>query len=238
VPVVHDLAGVALSFDDCFEEDWAAADAYFGPTYGWKATFYVTYPHMLTTTEVTTLKGLLASGHEIGCHGLHHVSAAVFLAEHSVADYMNQEVLPARDILTAKLGVEPTSYAHPHGTQTPDLNAALLNKFTLLRGVGFGSTGVTSPMFLASPGQNSLVEGQGLDQISGISSAGLDLALQAAYDENKILIIYGHKPVAGTPTGYQISYETLERICRFVKSHKMTYYRMKDLAKPVPPTAR
>ena len=229
----HDLAGVALAFDDCWESDWAAAAATFGPIYGWKATFFVTYPHMLTTVDVASLKGLLAEGHEVGCHGLHHVSAATFLADHSVSDYMTQEVLPARDLLVAKLGVEILSYAHPHGTTTPELDQELAKQFKLIRGIGF-TEGVLDPKFRVVPLQSQVVYGKGLDQINSVSSAGLDLALQAAFNENKVLIIYGHQPQSGSTTGYQISYETLDQVCRYVKTHGMKFYRMQDLAPPLP----
>jgi peptidoglycan/xylan/chitin deacetylase (PgdA/CDA1 family) len=224
----HDLAGVALAFDDCWESDWAAAAATFDPLYGWKATFFVTYPHMLTEANVASLTGPLAAGHEVGCHGLHHVSAATFLADHSVAEYKAQEVLPARNLLIAKLGVEITSYAHPHGTTTPELDLELAKQFKLIRGIGF-TEGVLDPKFRVTPWLNQAVVGKGLDQINNVSSAGLNLALQAAYDENKVLLIYGHQPLPGTTTGYQMSYETLDQVCRFVKTHGMKFYRMQDL---------
>jgi peptidoglycan/xylan/chitin deacetylase (PgdA/CDA1 family) len=226
---LHDQAGVALSFDDDYEADWFAADHYFGPKYGWKVTFFVTYPNMMTEQDVAQLKSLATEGHEIGCHGLHHVSASVFLQDHTVADYISQEVDPAMAILQARLGIVTTSFAYPHGTSTPDLDAAMPKQFNLLRDTKDGQV-IGAALFEVDKANNFLVYGHGIDQIHGVAPGSLRTALQDAYDNNKILMLYGHRPVDGTPLGYQTSYATLEEICDFVKTHGMKFYRMNELA--------
>lgn len=107
--------GLALSFDDRDVDGWYAfftrqdirelSDV--------RVTFYVTQPDRLTAKEIGELKVLESMGHQIGCHGLRHVSARGYVNKHGVQAYLRDEVAPAVQALVGH-GFAPPSHLHTH----------------------------------------------------------------------------------------------------------------------------
>ena len=56
----------------------------------------------------------------------------------------------------------------------------------------------------------------------------LDL-LEYARDNDKILILYGHKPVFDGEVGYTTDIRLLELICSYAVENNMKFYRLRDL---------
>jgi len=111
-------AALSLSWDDA---RWSQVN---GGTavldrHGVKATFYVRISEM--EKQLDKWRAVVAAGHEIGNHSLHHPCSANFpwSREHALEDYtldqMRAELLEANRRIARLLGVEPRSFAYPCG---------------------------------------------------------------------------------------------------------------------------
>ena len=85
---------IVLTFDDKYINDWYTADSIFS-IYDWKATFCVTAYGTLTENEKLKLMTLQNTGHEIASHGTKHYNALEYLSNHTMEDYINNEILPS-----------------------------------------------------------------------------------------------------------------------------------------------
>lgn len=72
-------AGVVISFDDAYVDEWYDADENL-KKYGWKATFCVCRIDSIGTPQIDKLHEMQKSGHEIAGHGYHHYNAVKFVA--------------------------------------------------------------------------------------------------------------------------------------------------------------
>jgi peptidoglycan/xylan/chitin deacetylase (PgdA/CDA1 family) len=72
-------AGVVITFDDDFVDEWLSVHTILVP-YHWKATFFVTRFNQLSVNQIQKLKSLKSYGHEIGGHGLNHLNAPIFIS--------------------------------------------------------------------------------------------------------------------------------------------------------------
>ncbi len=127
-------AGVVLTFDDDFVDQWHAhADLL--SAHGARATFLITRFDGLDDGALDQLRELRDAGHEVGCHGLTHVSPSEYAEQHSVEAYIDDEVIPAVAAMR-KQGFDPTSYSYPWGGRTDALEEALLEHFAILRASG------------------------------------------------------------------------------------------------------
>lgn len=125
--------GVSVSFDDDEVDDWYAMrdllrahDAH--------VSFFVTHYAELTDTQKAELHELAADGNTIEAHGVHHLGATKYIAEHGLDAYLELEVQPSIDVLRAD-GFAPVAYAHPGGFHTPELDLALASRIRFARGI-------------------------------------------------------------------------------------------------------
>ena len=92
-------SGVVFTFDDRYLSEWYEASDFFNG-YNIKATVFVARPQKRTRKQVVMLKKFEEDGLEIACHSMNHIDLSDFLTNHSLIDYINQEVKPAIEVMT------------------------------------------------------------------------------------------------------------------------------------------
>jgi peptidoglycan/xylan/chitin deacetylase (PgdA/CDA1 family) len=215
---------VALTFDDHYIAPWFAM----GPMlrrYHCRATFLVCNPDQLTERQVELLQLLQQDGHEIGCHGLRHVSAVEYLKEHTPREYLENEVLPAISALRG-YGIEPTSWAYPLGASSPELDPLLLQHFQVLRGVTH--SGAAQDMLIE--GKQRRVSAIGIDNTYGEKDEDISQWLHKAAKQNALVVFYAHRP-GEMPSGpYEVSLARLQMILETGNALGMRFVTLSSVA--------
>lgn len=219
-------AGVVISFDDASVNEWHDADKMLNK-YSWKASFCVSNVSTLHHSEITKLLELQSEGHEIAGHGVHHVDALKFVAKNGVDTYINQEINPMLALMHF-YNIKVISFAYPFGFRNTSIDKALLKKFKIIRGTTYGAP---APLLQNCYFNNSkLVYAIGIDtNHPKFSLPYLTKLLDYAKRKQKILILFGHKPVLKVTADYQTKMETLQLICNYVKKNNMTFYTLSEL---------
>ncbi|WP_269235985.1 polysaccharide deacetylase family protein [Flavobacterium flavigenum] len=224
-------AGVILSFDDAYVDEWYEADQAL-KKYSWKATFNVCRIDSIGAPQIKKLLEMQKYGHEIAGHGYHHYNAVKFTQEYGISQYMDQEINPMI-ISLKKKSFKTTSFAYPYGERSESLDRALSPKFKIIRGRAFGgeipekqdSYFNNSKIVFAFDIDNSHIH---------FSIPYLLELLHYAKENNKILILCGHKPVKEITENYQTKIETLEFICKYMKLNDLKFYKLSDLDNLLP----
>lgn len=218
--------GIVLTFDDDFVSEWIEADRIL-KKYNWKATFFVCHFKSLNTEAIRRLDSLQSRGHEIGFHSENHHNAVAFIDSQSVDAYLAVEILPSLAALSEN-GFHPVSFAYPEGARNKRLDRVLLAYFDMLRGITYKRRIQQKRDYYANGSR--LVFGMGLDAVSGNKPEYILSILQYAKDHDKIAVFFGHSIARSAGTlDYATTYETLERICRFVQDNGMHFLTMKEL---------
>ena len=219
-------AGVVISFDDDYVDEWYEVNDILQP-YDWKATFFVTKFNQLSSAKIQKLKDLKDDGHEIGGHGLNHINASTFISQNGTSAYLNQEIYPMLNLMNDN-ELSPTSFAYPYGSRNSIADNLLFNEFKILRGTTYGSSNPSSQICYYN--NNRLVFGLGIDKnYSHFSIPYFKQLLEYANNNNKIVIFYAHKPVPNFQNNYETEYQTLIEICNYVKNNNMKFYKISEL---------
>ena len=219
-------AGVVLTFDDDFVEQWSAVNTILKP-YDWKATFFVTRFNQLSTVKIQKLKELKTDGHEIAAHGLNHINAVTFIAANGTNAYLNQEIYPMVTLMNNN-DLSTTAFAYPYGARNLITDQLLLNEFQIIRGTTYGNA--TPALQNCYFNFNKLVLGLGIDNNYAHFSIPYFLSLlEYAKNNHKIVVFYAHKPVQNYQNNYETEYQTLIEICNYVKNSHMKFYTISEL---------
>lgn len=218
--------GIVLTFDDTFIDDWYAADALM-QQYNWRATFFVTNYDTTTESQKQELHQLNANGHEIGGHGLHHLNAPNYVASVGLEAYIDAEITPMLQLMAGE-GYTITSFAYPYGAQSKQLDNRLGTYFNLLRGTTYERA---EPKYQSCfyTGKR-VVYGLGIDDNYGNDINYLKNLMKFAKDHNKIVVLYGHRPVQQVTGKYQTSFSKLNDICAFAKDNDLIFYTASELS--------
>lgn len=219
-------AGVVLSFDDSYVNEWFEADKKLRH-YSWKATFCVSKINTLNSSEISKLLKLQSEGHEIAGHGFDHLNAKKFVAQNGIKAYIHQEIDPMIRLMHF-YSLKVTSFAYPFGFRNAAIDAELSNDFKILRATTYGAE---DPFYQNCYFNNSrLVFAIGIDtEHPNFSIPYLKKLLDFAKRNHKILIVFGHKPVEKVTGNYQTKMETLELICNYVNHNDMIFYTLSEL---------
>lgn len=219
-------AGVVISFDDAYVDEWFEADKILNK-YDWKATFCVCRIDSIGKPQLQKLRELQNEGHEIAGHGYHHYNAVKFVKQNGINQYIKQEIDPMMASMK-RLQFNVTSFAYPYGERSAELDSALAPKFKMIRGRDFegvapekeGCYYRNSKFLYAFDIDNNHVH---------FSIPYLLELLNDAKKNNKILILSSHKPVKNLTKNYQTKIETLEFICKYMQINDMKFYTLADL---------
>ena len=233
--------GMAISFDDHFINEWYALRPLF-KKYDAKVTFFVTCGDSLTSDEAFKLKELRKDGHEIGFHGTLHGVSTMMIEDLGPQKYKEAELSPGIAFMK-QAGFNPTSYAHPGGNHNERVDSVLLaSGFKILRDVAIANRKYRGvPLYSLAPRvmnwiyypftKEKNVDALLIDTDSGLTEKQIQDAVKRASDTGTALMIFGHKPLRGSPEsgeyGFDIAF--LEDILKAAKAHKMKYYTMSEL---------
>jgi len=234
-------AGVAISFDDHFIDEWYALRPLL-KKYNAKVTFFITCPDSLTKDEIFKIKQLQKEGHEIGFHGTIHGNATAMLASAGPQRYIETELEPGLRHLE-RIGIRPTSYAHPGGNHTDQADSVLLaNGFKILRDVAQAERKLFGiPVYHFAPrimnwiyysfDKKQIVDALMIDEGTNISEKEIKDALGKAKKTNTAIMLFGHKPLYEKPKsgGYGFSVTFLETILKEAKTKDLKFYTMSEL---------
>ncbi|MES2575377.1 MAG: polysaccharide deacetylase family protein [Bacteroidota bacterium] len=224
--VKPDIAGVILSFDDAYVNEWFATNQEL-KKYGWKGTFFVSRINTLKHYQIQKLLELQKEGHEIAGHGLNHLNAADYTRVHTISEYMKDEINPMLYLMNF-YGLKVSSFAYPYGGRSQKLDAALLKKFKIIRGRAFLEEVADKQGCYFS--HSKLIFSFSIDDThNDFNIPHLLKLLDFAKKHNKILILNSHKTVKKVTADYQTKNETLEYVCKYVKSNNMKFYTVSDL---------
>ncbi|MGC4041185.1 MAG: polysaccharide deacetylase family protein [Flavobacterium sp.] len=219
-------AGVVLSFDDAYVDEWFDASQAL-KQYNWKATFCVCRIDSIGSPQIKKLHQLQQEGHEIAGHGYHHYNAVKFVAQNGIEDYMKQEIDPMISSMK-RLSFNVTSFAYPYGERSDALDKAVAPDFNIIRGRAFCGD--------APEKEGCYFRGTKFAYAFDIDNSHVHFSipyllelLDDAKKRNKILILCGHKPVKEVTENYQTKIETLEFVCKYIKSNNMKFYTLADL---------
>lgn len=224
-------AGVILSFDDAYVDEWAEADDALRK-YGWKATFNVCRIDSIGAPQIQKLHQFVKEGHEIAGHGYHHYNAVKFVKKYGIQAYMDQEINPMIASMKKK-NFNVTTFAYPYGERSDELDRALSSKYKIIRGRAFGGE--------VPEKQDSYFNESKIVFAFDIDNSHLHFSipyllelLDYAKKNNKILILCGHRPVKNVTENYQTKIETLEFICKYMKLNDLKFYTLSDLDNLLP----
>jgi peptidoglycan/xylan/chitin deacetylase (PgdA/CDA1 family) len=220
------IAGVILSFDDAYVNEWLDTDQEL-KKFSWKGTFFVCKINALNYHQIQKLLQLQKEGHEIGGHGLNHYNAADFIRIHTINEYMAKEIDPMLKLMNF-YGFKVNSFAYPYGGRTQALDTALFKKFKIIRGRAFCSEDPYKQGCYFNP--SKLVFSFSIDDTHNhFNISHLLKLLDYAKKNNKILILNSHKTEKNITGDFQTNNATLELICRYIKKHSMKFYTISDL---------
>jgi peptidoglycan-N-acetylglucosamine deacetylase len=219
-------AGVVISFDDAYVDEWFDADKLL-KKYNWKATFCVCRIDSIGEPQLKKLRQLQKEGHEIAGHGYHHYNAVKFVNQFGIDEYMKQEINPMLVSMKQK-GFKVSSFAYPYGERSDELDSVVSKKFKVIRGRDFCSE--------VPEKEGSYFRGTKFMYAFDIDNNHIHFSipyvlelLDYAKKNNKILILCSHKPVKNVTANYQTRFETLEFICKYMRLNNMKFYRLSDL---------
>lgn len=126
-PVIESKAGLVMSFDDLYVDDWIEYHDTYGKQRGWRASFManVGYPN-----QMDKLKYLYDEGHEIANHTNNGFSdPEKFINEpgESPETYYNTYVKTFEDSIISYGMPKPTSFRFPRNRLSTDVTNDLLN---------------------------------------------------------------------------------------------------------------
>lgn len=218
--------GVVITFDDYYINEWCAADAKLS-SYKWKATFFVSNLPLLKKSDYDNLRKLKKNGHEIGGHGYNHLNAKEYTKTNGKSKYITLEITPLIETLKNE-GLPISSFAYPFGANNQTLNFELKKYFKIIR-----STSVGKPKIEENSNfYNGTFHQKGIGIDGNYKHFTLDYikeVLAYARRNNKIVILYAHKPVQKSTNTYEVEMKTLETICQYVTANHMKFYTFQEL---------
>ncbi len=214
---------LVLTFDDDFVDQWHAHRDLLAER-GVSAAYMVTRWDQLDDEAVGQLIELQQEGHEIGCHGLTHANPEDYAEASSVEAYVQDEVLPALELMEAD-GVEPTSYSYPWGGRSSELDDALEQHFAVLRDSG-RITQVERTLF--QDGDGNPVHGGRLDH-GYAAEEDLRELLEAARREGATAALYTHRILAESEASH-VKPSELEALFDLAEELELSWVTLSELS--------
>lgn len=222
---------IVLTFDDDNIADWYGARDLFNK-YDIKATFFIVRPHKLDSIQIRQLHALQEDGHEIGCHTLNHRNAVIYCDTSSIQNYIEHEVIPAKQILE-QYGFETRSFAYPNGQSTPGIDTALLKYFQILRKATYNIEDTTISLIdrTYSDGSSRIIDAMGIDVVYKITLENLETGFKRIAESGESLIVHAHE-INDSGGNYTISKEYLEEVFRLCRKYHIKSITCSELTHP------
>jgi PKD repeat protein len=219
--------GIALTFDDNYIDQWYTLRPLL-QKYNAHATFFVAGFGNLDESQIEELRTLQADGNEIAFHGTHHTEAASYLQNHTVQQYLDYEIIPGLNLMK-NAGFNPVDYAWPGGADAPAAVPALEGYFGHLRDTYYDWD---DSIYYTEGSHQPLIVGIGIDDITYDQSMNINNiynGISTAKNEDKILILYGHKPVTNVTALYETSYDRIDKILHYASANNMKTFTVSEI---------
>jgi len=224
-PAGSSTAGIALTFDDNYVDQWYATRSIF-QQYNAHATFFISNFNLLDQDQIDKLKILQAEGHEIAFHGYNHADEVEYIQQYSLNEYMDDEIIRGINLMKSN-GFNPVNFAYPYGSDDPDARDALAGYFIHMRDTYYDWD---DTIYYEYGSNTPYIAGIGIDDNTyGNSMTDIYNGIDKAKTDDRILIFYCHEPVAGSPGEYQTSYARIENILRYVSENNMRTYTIAEI---------
>jgi len=221
-PAVTSHAGVAITFDDVFVDDWFETRDLL-KKYDAHVTFFVSEFPSRNASQINKLKLLQQDGHEIAFHGTEHRNADEYLKNHSVQEYLDNEILPGVNLMR-KNGLNPVDFSYPYGVGNDTLTEPLKHYFLHVRFIEKG------PIFYQYGSNTTQIYAGEIDNFPAkMTLDDIYNNISRAKKEDKIVIFYAHQTVPSNSTFYHITYDRLEKILINASENKMKFYTISEL---------
>lgn len=132
-------AGYSISFDDNDVDAWWDSRELLA-RHGARVTLFISRYDRISAERKERIRALADLGHDVQAHSVNHLRAPVYVEEHGLDAYLQDEALPSIDRLRED-GYDTVAYAYPFGSRTGELDAALLDHVSIVRSVTFTSGG-------------------------------------------------------------------------------------------------
>lgn len=124
-------AAIVLTLDDSYISNWYQHRDWFD-SLGLRITFFISQHRELNSAEWKMLDSLVARGHAVEAHSVHHLNVKDYLKTHDPQDWMRDEIMPQLVSFKAH-NIRPTMFAWPYGQVDHDAEALLDKHFLLFR---------------------------------------------------------------------------------------------------------
>lgn len=223
-------AGICLSFDDRnIDQLFALRDLF--NQYHAKVTLYITHWDSLTTEEIGKIRILQQDGHEIASHGALHTLAEEYRKEHSLAEYLNDEVVTSIRQMKAS-GFSPTAFAYPYG-EADHTEEDVLQYFYTVRLVAAVNKAkdltAMDKIYYSFDGARVLYA-VGIDHNAGVSVEMIEAGIERAVKRKEVLMLYAHEPdVTNTGKNYTFEISLLEEVLKAGNERRLIFYTASGL---------
>ena len=226
-------AGVILTFDDAYIEEWHAIRPLLDEL-GVRATFFVTRYYALNAAQRQLVSELVADGHEIASHSYDHANATTYcpggLSGCTITDgnrarfYIEEQILPQLAEMATD-GIHPRNFAYPFGADLGATTQLLLRYFDYVRDTSYYPNHDES---YVTCGSDRFIAGLGIDHVYSVSDSQYDGAMDDAVVQDTNLVWYGHG-IQFQSAGYYVGESRLRDLILRAQSRGLVFRRMRDL---------
>ncbi|GAC1492218.1 MAG: hypothetical protein NVS1B13_22480 [Flavisolibacter sp.] len=225
IPGYMPQAGLALTFDDNYINDWYRHLGFFD-SMGVKMTFYISSYNRLNPLQKNKLHQLQQHGHEIAFHSLNHPDFVKYLQRNPMAKLEREEINKGLKLMNQD-GFFPTNFAFPYGSHNEVLDNFLLRRFKSIRFLN-GTRNLAKSY--TTTANNSELYAIGMDLSSGKSTQDLLNMVSQAKENNNCLVMVGHH-IDRKDLRMQVPLERLRLIIQTAKDLGMEFYTVSQIAR-------
>ena len=226
--------GIVLTFDDCSIHEWLSILPLLD-SFNVDVTFFLTDIASIGPDELIILRNIQESGHEIASHGYAHVDPIIHIKEKGTLDYINSEILPAKDFLINQ-GFCQKSFAYVHGIRSKKLDFEMASIFQNIRAVSetqrhkrLKSIQNIEDLYFDRECQR-IVHALCIDEIQNINIDQINYIFKKIVRENKIIVFYAHTPKIITSNGkWEINVDFLIEIFKIATKMNIKFLKFKDI---------
>jgi peptidoglycan/xylan/chitin deacetylase (PgdA/CDA1 family) len=131
-PAGPKTAGLALAFDDNAPDQWMTVRDLLANHHA-HATFFVSRWQDMTPAQHQELAILHEDGDDLEPHTVNHLHAIDYVKQHGLDAYIQDEVLPSFDVLTAAGFPPAAAFAYPFGEHDTEIDDAVLKYVARVR---------------------------------------------------------------------------------------------------------
>ena len=227
---------LCLTFDDARYTQWLPLLPEFS-RFNARCTFF--FDKEIDTQAINAMRELIAAGHAVGLHTIHHRNADTGFAELGAEGYMAAELAPQMEACR-RAGISAPFLGYPNGRSTPEIDRYMLESagFERLR----VHTGITLAKCRAfadyddfyvdvdrAAGLRTIPSGVFGADFYGTTQANLDAAIARAARRNQLICLTSHG-ISDHPGPVDVHIDMLREVMRSATRMGVRMCSFADLA--------